>query len=146
MEKIFIFETLIKTILIALNMWFEKCNCRLKTSDGSESKSFDPGWVGSIFCGSGWVRHLWFGFDFGKFPLKMSNFSIFPFRSKKSLWVGSKYTRVKGRLASYLLQVKSKFGWGQGPSLLKTKFKSLHFRLLRVACRGYTVLQSLSMN
>jgi len=27
--------------------------------------------------GSGWVSHLWFRFEFGKFPLKMSNFSIF---------------------------------------------------------------------
>jgi len=25
----------------------------------------------------GWVSHLWFGFEFGKFALKMSNFSIF---------------------------------------------------------------------
>jgi len=31
---------------------------------------FDPGQVGSIFCGSGRVSHLWFGFEFGKFPLK----------------------------------------------------------------------------
>jgi len=38
--------------------------------------------VGSIFCdwvGSGRVSHLWFGLEFGKFPLKTSNFSIFPF-------------------------------------------------------------------
>jgi len=37
------------------------------SSDGSGSKNFDPGWV----------SHLWFGFEFGKFPLKMSNVSIF---------------------------------------------------------------------
>jgi len=39
----------------------------VKSSDGS----------GQIFLsqvGSGSVSHLWFGFDFGKFPLKMSNF------------------------------------------------------------------------
>jgi len=29
------------------------------------------GRVGSIFSSSGWVSHLWFGFGFGKFPLKM---------------------------------------------------------------------------
>jgi len=39
--------------------------------------------------GSGWISHLWFGFGFGKFPLKMSNFSIFsPSSQKESLWVG----------------------------------------------------------
>jgi len=31
--------------------------------------------------------------------------------------VGSKSTRVKGKLVSYLLRVKSKLGSGQGPSL-----------------------------
>jgi len=39
----------------------------VSNSDGSGSKIFDPGWV----------RNLWFGFDFGKFLLKMSIFSIF---------------------------------------------------------------------
>jgi len=53
----------------------------LHCSDGSGSKIFDPGRV----------SHLRFGFEFGKFPLKMSKFSIF------SLWVGSKSTRVEGR-------------------------------------------------
>jgi len=69
----------------------------VKTSDGSGLKMFCPGsgWVGSIFCSSGWVSHLWFGF--GKFPLKMSIF--FPSRKKKILRVGSK--------AFYLLRVKS---------------------------------------
>jgi len=40
---------------------------RMVGSDGSGSKIFDPGQV----------SHLWFGFEFQKFPLKMSNFSIF---------------------------------------------------------------------
>jgi len=62
------------------------------SSDGSGSKIFEPGRV----------SHLWFGFEFGKF---------FHFR------VGSESTGVKGGLASYLLQVKSKLGSGQGPSL-----------------------------
>jgi len=56
---------------------------------------------GSIFCGSGWFSHLWFGFEFGKFPLKMSNFSIFfPSDKKKSLWVGSESSQVEGGAAS----------------------------------------------
>jgi len=40
---------------------------------------------------SGRLSHLWFGLEFGKFPLKMSNFSIFfPSGQKKiaSGWVG----------------------------------------------------------
>jgi len=51
-------------------------------SDGSGSKSFDLGLVGPIFCGLGRVSHLWFEFGFGKFSLKMSNFSIFPLDQK----------------------------------------------------------------
>jgi len=35
------------------------------------------------------------------FPLKTSNFLIFPSGQKKSLWIGSKSTRVKGWMASY---------------------------------------------
>jgi len=87
-------------------------------SDGSGSKNFNPGQVGSIICGLGWVSHLWFGFEFWKFPLKTSNFSIFfPSGQKKLLWVGSESTQVEAGLASYLLWVKSKLGSGQGPSL-----------------------------
>jgi len=36
--------------------------------------------------GSGQVSHLWFGFEFGKFPLKMSNFSIFCPSGQKNLF------------------------------------------------------------
>jgi len=38
-----------------------------------------PGRVGSIFCCSnqvGSASHLWCGFGFGKFPLKITNFQI----------------------------------------------------------------------
>jgi len=52
----------------------------LRSSVGSGPKIFNPGRV----------SHLWFGFEFGKFPLKTSNFLIFlPFGSKKisSGWV-----------------------------------------------------------
>jgi len=70
--------------------------------------------VRSIFCGSGRVSHLWFGLEFGKFPLKMSNFSIFfPSGQKKLLRVGSESTQVKAGSASYLLRVKSKLGSGR---------------------------------
>jgi len=51
--------------------------------------------VGSIFCGSGRVGHLWFGLEFRKFSLKMSNFSIFfPSGQKKLLQVRSQSTLV----------------------------------------------------
>jgi len=73
----------------------------LMTSDGSGLKILDP------------VSHLWFGFELGKFPLKMSIFSLRG--QKKSLWVGSKSILVKGGSSSYLLRVKSKLGLGQGP-------------------------------
>jgi len=60
-------------------------------SDGSGSKIFDPGRVRSIFCGPGWVgmgrvSHLWFGFESEKFPLKMSNVSIFLPSGQKNLF------------------------------------------------------------
>jgi len=60
---------------------------------------------------SGRVSHLWFGFEFWKFPLKMSNFS--PSGQKKLLRVRSESTRVKAGSASYLPRVKSKLGSGQ---------------------------------
>jgi len=77
--------------------------------------------------GLGRVSHLWFGLEFGKFPLKTSNFSIFfPWGQKKLPRVGSESTRVKAGSASYLLRVKSKLGSGrvgsgQGPSLSFSK-------------------------
>jgi len=71
--------------------------------------------------GSGRVSHLWFGFEFGKFPLKMSIFQLFSLRvKKKSLRVGSETTQVEGGSASYLLKVKSKLRSGQGPFLLSS--------------------------
>jgi len=64
-------------------------------------------WPGSDRAGR--VSHLWFGFDFGKFPLKMSNFSIF------SLRVGSK---VPGSKAGRpLIYCRSEVCLGQGTSL-----------------------------
>jgi len=59
--------------------------------------------VGSIICCSGRVSHLWFGFEFGKFPLQTSNFSIFfPSGQKKSLRAGRKVPRSKaGQLFIY---------------------------------------------
>jgi len=53
------------------------CGGRLvKSSDGSGSKIFDPGRV----------SHLWLDLEFGKYPLKTSNFSIFFLHVKKYLF------------------------------------------------------------
>jgi len=62
--------------------WLEDCNrCTEISSDGSGSKIVWMVWVGSIFCWSGWVSHLWFGF--GKFCQKVPSFPIFSLRVKK---------------------------------------------------------------
>jgi len=65
----------------------------LHCSDGSRLKFFDPGRV----------RHLWFGLEFGKFPLNMSNFSIFfPLGQKNCFGSGRKVPGSKpGRLLIY---------------------------------------------
>jgi len=103
------------------------------TCDGSRSKIFSR--VGSIFCGSGRVSHLWLGFGFGKLPLKTSNFSIFfPFDQKNLFGSGQKVPGVKGGLASYLLRVKSKLGAGQGPSLQLTCLRPAPLTLFGLAC------------
>jgi len=84
-------------------------------------KLFDRGQVGSIFLllGSGQVSHLWFESGIGKFPLKVPNFSILPFGSKKisSGWV-KKYPGQ--RRIGVLFTAGQKYaqaGLGQGPSL-----------------------------
>jgi len=83
-----------------------------KASDGSGSKFFDPGLFGSIFCGLGWVSHLWFGFEFGKFLLKMSNFSIFSLWLKKNLFgLGRKVPGSK--MGQPLIYCGSKVGSGR---------------------------------
>jgi len=46
--------------------------------------------TGSIFCCSGWVSHLWFESGFGKFPIKILNFSIFPPQVKKNIFGSGK--------------------------------------------------------
>jgi len=81
-------------------------------------------WFRNFWPGSGQFFVAWLRSDqlslvwVWKISTKNANFFyLFPFESKKSLWVGSKSTRVEGRLASYLLQVKSTLGLGQGPSL-----------------------------
>jgi len=66
-----------------------------------------------------WAYHLWFGFGFGKFPLKITNFSIFSLRIKKfSLGRVKKYGQ---RRVSLLFSPGQKYdlvGSGQALSLL----------------------------
>jgi len=114
------------------SVWIQNCNKKheiyslVHSSDGSGSKNFDPGRV----------SHLRFGFEFQKFPLKMSNFSIFFLSGqKKLLRVRSESTRVEARLVSYLLRVKSKLGSGQGPSLVPSHWYLLTWYIrFRWAC------------
>jgi len=60
--------------------------------------------------GPGRVGHLWFGFGFGKFSLKMSNFSIFSLRVKKiSLGWVKKYPGQ--RHVGLLFSAGQKYAW-----------------------------------
>jgi len=72
--------------------------------------------------GSDRVSHLWFGFEFGKFPLKISNFSIFFLSGQKNIFGSGR--KVPGSKAGQpLIYCESKVssgrvGSGQGPSLI----------------------------
>jgi len=66
------------------------------------------------------VSHLWFGFGYGKFPLKIPNFSIFCPSGKKSFF-GPGQRRV-----SPLFTLGQKYApvcSGQGPSVIFTDKK-----------------------
>jgi len=77
------------------------------SSDGSGSKIFDPGRV----------SHLWFGLEFGKFYLKMSNFSNFYPSGQKNCFGSSR--KVPGSEPGQpLIYCGSKVSSGQGPSLV----------------------------
>jgi len=84
----------------------------ISTRDGSWSKFFDPGLVGSTFCGSGQVIAIFgLGLIWKISPKNTKFFNIFPSDQKNLFW--SKSTRrVKGGSTSYLLRVKSKRGLG----------------------------------
>jgi len=81
------------------------------SSNRSGSNFFEPSQVNFLWLGLSRVRSAIYGSGLESVPWK------FPFGSKKSLWVVSKSTRVKGGSASYLLRVKSKLGLGQGMHL-----------------------------
>jgi len=106
-------------------------------SDRSGSKYFEPGKSGQFFVawvGSGQSSLVWV------WLISPKNFSIFfPFRSKKSQWVRSKNTRVKDGWASYLPQVKSMLGSGQGMSTLFT-FPCYVFTLLYLSYGPWLLL------
>jgi len=79
-------------------------------------KFFDLGGVGSAIFG------LSLGLE--NFPYKSQFFNFFPFRAKKSLWVGSK--KYPGpRQARLLFTEGQKYAWvrlDQGPSQIQTSF------------------------
>jgi len=43
---------------------------------GSGQKNLTRVGVNFLWLGLGWASLLWFGFEFGKYPLKMSNFRV----------------------------------------------------------------------
>jgi len=95
-----------------------------------------------LLLGSRRVSHLWFGYGFGNFPLKMSNFLVFcPSGQKKCHCVGSKSTQVRARSASYLLWVKGMFGSGRVSAhlLLEPLSNKLPTRFLKF-CLGVEIL------
>jgi len=101
---------------------FPRTECD-QTSHGSGSKIFQPRSCRSDQPSLIWVQ-IW------KISPKNYNFfNFFLFGSKKSFPVGSKSTQVKNRSASYLLQVKSMLGSGQGPSLGSCLLKLNNFLL-----------------
>jgi len=62
--------------------------------------------------GLGWVSHLWYGFGFEKFPLKIPNFSIFFLSDQKNIfWSGQKVPWSKA--GQPLIYCKSKVCLGR---------------------------------
>jgi len=76
-----------------------------------------PGQVFDAQVRSGQVSHLWFRFGFGKFPLKIPNFSLW-IKKIASDWIEKYPVQRRFRL---LFTAGQKYAWvrtGQGPSLL----------------------------
>jgi len=97
-------------------MWMNLIRLENEFSDGFGSKNFDPGWV----------THLQFGFEFGKFPLKCQFFQFFTLWVKKNLFGSGQ--KVAGSKASRpLIYCESKVRSGQGPSLENVDQKYKHF-------------------
>jgi len=93
-------------------------------SDGTGTKHFDPGRVGSISCCSGQVSHPWFGSGFGKFPLKnLKFFNFFPSGQKVPGWKTSRPLIYCGSKVC-----SDRVGTGQGPSLPWADLQGTSFR------------------
>jgi len=93
-----------------------------------------PEWVKTVVMGPGqkfltWfglgrVSHLWFGFEFQKFPLKTSNFQFFSLRGQKNCFGSGR--KVPGSKPGWpLIYCKRKLGSGQDPSLVKRFIQNL---------------------
>jgi len=77
--------------------------------------------VGPIFCCLGRISHLWFGFGFGKYPLKISNSAIFSLRVKK-ISSGQKVTGSRmGQLLIYCVSKLYLGRFGSGPISINIK-------------------------
>jgi len=93
-----------------------------------------PGQNFLTWVGPGRVRNLWFGFDFGKFPLKMSNFSIFFALGQKNIFaLGQK---VPGSKAGRpLIYCGSKVSSGPVRAVSRIYIGFIYFDMLNVVKR-----------
>jgi len=74
----------------------------------------------NILTQVGSANHLWFGSGFGKFPLKIPNFSMFcPSGQKNIFGSGQKVSRSNtGQPLIYCWPKECRVGSSQGPSLI----------------------------
>jgi len=84
-------------------------------SDGSRSKFFDPGQVGSIFCGSGWVGlgqpfMVWV-WIWKISPKNVKFFNFFPFVAKKLFGLVRKAPGLNAGRPLFLWGSKVNSGW-----------------------------------
>jgi len=71
-----------------------------------------------LYFTPGQDSHLWFGFGFGNFHLKIPIFQFFAIQVKKTSSCRVKKYPGQTRVSLFLLWVKSMLGSGQGPSLV----------------------------
>jgi len=96
-----------------------------KFGDGSGSKIFELGLVGSIYCWV-WFSHLWFGPGFWKINPKNPKF--FPLdKNLSSDWVKKYPGQRRVGLLFTAGQTYAHVGSGQCPSLLKMYSNTKHF-------------------
>jgi len=104
--------------MLSLRLWLDILELYKVSKDSStwnfklKSLVMGPGQNFLTRIGSGRVSHLWFGFEFGKFLLKVSNFSIFFLSGQKNLF-GSGQKVPGSKAGSPLINCGSKVSSGR---------------------------------